>query len=116
MKIIVDMNLPPQWVHIFQKAGYEALHWSTVGNPSADDFTIMNWAATNGYIVFTHNLEFGVLLVMDRANIPGVIQGNLQDVFSLKLADLVLGTLQQYPTELEKGALIAIKDGKVTVE
>jgi predicted nuclease of predicted toxin-antitoxin system len=30
MKIIIDMNLSPQWVSVLGTAGYEALHWSTV--------------------------------------------------------------------------------------
>jgi hypothetical protein len=53
MKILIDMNLPPRWVQWFANAGWEALHWSKVGLPTASDREIMVWARENGYIVFT---------------------------------------------------------------
>ena len=38
------MNLSPEWVLILEKAGYEALHWSEVGDPRATDSAIIAWA------------------------------------------------------------------------
>ena len=35
MKILMDMNLTPRWVEIFFKGGWEAVHWSQVGAPTA---------------------------------------------------------------------------------
>ena len=112
MKIIVDMNLSPQWVFILQKAGYEALHWSTVGNPNAKDSTIMAWAVSNGYIVFTHDLDFGTLLAILQADRPSVIQVRTQDVLPSKLSDLVLNALKQFSSELTRGALVTINQAK----
>lgn len=31
MKILIDMNLSPNWVGFLKGAGVEALHWSEVG-------------------------------------------------------------------------------------
>lgn len=56
------MNLSPKWVAALQNAGWQAVHWSTVGNPRATDNEIMNWAASNEFIVLTHDLDFGSLL------------------------------------------------------
>jgi predicted nuclease of predicted toxin-antitoxin system len=61
VKILIDMNLPPRWVQLFANAGWEALHWSQVGSPTASDREIMAWARENGYIVFTHDLDFSAL-------------------------------------------------------
>lgn len=51
MKILIDMNLPPSWVAFFSAEGYEAKHWSQVGNPRATDGEIMAWAREKGYVV-----------------------------------------------------------------
>ncbi len=32
MKIVIDMNLSPEWVSVFEAAGYQAVHWSSVGD------------------------------------------------------------------------------------
>lgn len=44
MKIVIDMNLSPEWVSVFEAAGYEAVHWSSVGDIKAKDTVIMAWA------------------------------------------------------------------------
>jgi predicted nuclease of predicted toxin-antitoxin system len=56
MKILVDMNLSPDWVSALVANGFDATHWSTVGDPRADDSVIMDWARANNYVVFTHDL------------------------------------------------------------
>jgi hypothetical protein len=63
MKILIDMNLSPDWTAVFRAQGWEAVHWSTTGNPRAADRVVMDWARANGYAVFTHDLDFGSLLV-----------------------------------------------------
>jgi predicted nuclease of predicted toxin-antitoxin system len=53
----------------------------------APDDIIVSWARENGYIVFTHDLDFGVLLAWTRAESPSVIQVRTQDVFPGVLGD-----------------------------
>ncbi|MEZ4674188.1 MAG: DUF5615 family PIN-like protein [Caldilineaceae bacterium] len=53
MKILLDMNMSHQWVDVFQRQGWEAVHWSSIGNRTDSDQVIMQWALENGYIVFT---------------------------------------------------------------
>lgn len=62
MKVLSDMNLSPNWVPLLEAAGFESVHWSTVGDPGASDRSILEWALTNGYIVFTNDLDFGAIL------------------------------------------------------
>ena len=108
MKTVIDMNLSPDWVAILLDAGYEALHWSSVGDPSASDKTILSWAATRDYIVFTHDLDFGAILAMTHAQCPSVIQLRAQDILPNTQADLVCKALKQFQDQLANGALITI--------
>ena len=62
MKLPVDMNLSPRWIVLLTTSGFEALHWSTVGQANARDTEIMAWAAANGYVVLTHDLDFSAIL------------------------------------------------------
>ncbi|MGB5969829.1 MAG: DUF5615 family PIN-like protein [Spirulinaceae cyanobacterium] len=112
MKIVIDMNLSPTWVSAFEAAGYEAVHWSTVGDVKAKDSTIMAWAVSNSYMVFTHDLDFGTLLAISEADTPSVIQVRTQDVFPDKLSKIVLAALKQFQTELETGALVTVNEAQ----
>lgn len=74
VSILVDMNLSVEWVSLLQNAGWRAAHWSSVGDPRAEDATIMAWAVANGYAVLTHDLDFGTALALTHAGGPSVIQ------------------------------------------
>jgi predicted nuclease of predicted toxin-antitoxin system len=54
MKVLIDMNLSPAWVQALDDHGFEALHWSSVGDGRAPDSVVLAWAKDNGYIVFTN--------------------------------------------------------------
>ncbi|MCI0417242.1 DUF5615 family PIN-like protein [bacterium] len=62
MKILIDTNLSPDWTTVFKGAGFEALHWTEVGNFQATDQEILSWAADHAYVLFTHDLDFGSIL------------------------------------------------------
>ena len=49
MKVLVDMNLSPLWVAYLADHGIDALHWSSVGDPRAEDAVIMGRAREHGY-------------------------------------------------------------------
>ena len=41
MKILIDMNLSPDWVKVLELAGWETVHWSVVGdNPGTQAWTL----------------------------------------------------------------------------
>jgi predicted nuclease of predicted toxin-antitoxin system len=42
VKLLIDKNLSPEWIAEFGRHGWSALHWSTVGDPKADDSVIMD--------------------------------------------------------------------------
>ncbi len=74
MKVLIDMNLSPDWVEVFTRSGLNAIHWSSIGDPRAIDQTVMDWARDNSYVVFTHDLDFGTMLALTQAESPSVIK------------------------------------------
>jgi len=112
MKLLVDMNLSPEWVSVLENNGWEALHWSSVGDPRASDRTIMDWARANGYTIFTHDLDFGAILAVTHSHGPSVLQVRTQDVTPDHLAGLILGVLRQHGSLLDQGALVIVDEIK----
>jgi predicted nuclease of predicted toxin-antitoxin system len=74
MKLLVDMNLSPLWVPFLAEHGIEAVHWSVVGSVSSPDSEILRYADAGGYVIFTHDLDFGALLARSKTRGPSVIQ------------------------------------------
>lgn len=112
IKILIDMNLPPKWVKLFSDEGWDAVHWSEVGAVDAKDQVILKWARDNGFIVFTHDLDFGTLLAATDAKGPSVIQVRTQNIIPEAIGKLVIDAIHQFKEELERGALISINPHK----
>jgi predicted nuclease of predicted toxin-antitoxin system len=112
VKIIIDMNLTPMWVEHLASAAVEAVHWSSLGDPKAKDHLIMTYAREHGFIVFTHDLDFGNILAVTHALGPSVIQVRTQDPVPEVIGELVLSAIQTYRSLLERGALVTVEPDK----
>ena len=108
MRLVIDMNLSPEWVPFLHAHGFEAIHWSAVGAPAAPDTEIMRWARDNSHVVFTHDLDFGILLAHARDSRPSVIQARVQDVSPQALGASVVTALRQHGAALAQGAIVTI--------
>lgn len=102
------MNLSPLWVGFFSDRSLEARHWSEVGTPNAPDRDILDFARREGYVVFTHDLDFSRLLALTGASGPSVIQLRSQAVMPDQVGDLVVAAIRQHTYDLERGALITV--------
>ena len=101
MKVLVDMNLSPRW--------------SAVGAPNAPDEEVLSWAAANGFVLLTHDLDFGAILASSGATIPSVIQIRSDDLRPDVLAGRVASTLALLRQALEEGALVTIDPARERV-
>ncbi len=112
MKILIDMNLSPDWVKTFNPEGFDAIHWSEVGAITAPDKEVMAWAKSNGYILLTHDLDFGAILAVTGANSPSVIQLRFQDIAPEKSKYILLDVLSRFRDKLESGVLISVDEDR----
>ena len=115
MKILIDMNLSPDWNTVFKKYNWTSVHWSSIGNPKASDKEIMQWAVDNNYVVFTHDLDFGAILACTNAEAPSVIQIRTQDTFPETLEPIIVPIMKEYENILKSGALIILDESKMRI-
>src|SRR5262249_32527649 len=100
VQLVIDMNLSVEWIAELAKHGFSAVHWSTVGDPRAEDSVVMAWALANGYVVFTHDMDFGTILALTHAAGPSVLQVRGQNVLPEHMGPLVVAALGQYDDAL----------------
>ena len=108
VRLVLDMNLSVEWVAELASHGWSAVHWSTVGDPSAEDSVIMAWARANGHVVFTHDLDFGTMLALTHATGPSVLQMRGQNVLPEDIGPIVIAALRQHDAALAAGALVVV--------
>ena len=112
MKILVDMNLSPKWVDYLNRNGITAIHWPDIGDIRANDNIIIDWAAQNEYVVFTHDLDFGTILALTKRKKPSVMQVRTQNIMPEKIGKLVIDIVLQHVKILQDGALLTIDENK----
>jgi len=108
MKILLDMNMSPQWVKVLTGRGISATHWSSVGAFDATDAEITKFAKDNDFIILTHDLDYGAILFVTNGQKPSVVQLRINDIYPEIDAESLVSALNFVKTELENGALLTI--------
>ncbi len=109
------MNLSPEWVPFLRNQGFDTVHWSSVGAPNATDAEILHWARENQRAVFTHDLDFGIILAYSKATGPSVIQARTHAITPTRMGQTVAVALETYREWIENGALVTIDAAKSRV-
>jgi predicted nuclease of predicted toxin-antitoxin system len=112
MKLIIDMNLSPNWVQILKEGGIDATHWSEIGSQNAPDATILAYALEHRYIVLTHDLDFSAILASTNIEKPSVVQIRSTNVSPAAIGKQVIAALIQMADELAEGALVTVEPQK----
>lgn len=115
MKIVIDVNLSPQWTATLNGAGFAALHWSTIGSVSAPDRAIWDWALANEAAILTQDLDFSHLLAATGAKGPSVAQLRFDRLSAVAHAAIVIAGLTSARRDLLGGALVTIDSASVRI-
>jgi len=113
VKIMVDMNLSPEWLEVFAQAGWQARHWSQIGRPNADDDEIFSWAAENGQLVFTQDLDFPQILFASQGGRPSVVLLRIKNELDAVQRARVCAAIRQASVSLQTGAIMVIDDQRI---
>jgi predicted nuclease of predicted toxin-antitoxin system len=68
----------------------------------------MRHAVDYGFVIFTHDLDFGRLLALQDLGAPSVLQVRTQDVLPDAIGRVVIAALRTCTNELELGALVTV--------
>jgi predicted nuclease of predicted toxin-antitoxin system len=69
----------------------------------------MAFAAANGYIVITHDLDFGAILAVTHGRKPSVVQIRCENVSPKAIGAQTVTALRHLEAELEAGALLTLE-------
>jgi predicted nuclease of predicted toxin-antitoxin system len=109
MKILVGMNLSPEWVPFLSRPGWEVRRWNEVGRPDAEDPELAAWAAERGFAILTQDLDFSDILFMTQAAAPSVILLRAADELSAEFRAHVLRCLIEAEELLRSPSLLVIE-------
>jgi predicted nuclease of predicted toxin-antitoxin system len=107
-RLLIEMNLTIRWVQQLFEAGHEAVHWSTIGKPTASDTEICIYGRERGYIILTNDLDFPQILAHTRESGPSVVLLRGEPLVpELRCAPLVQA-IANCAAELAQGAIVSL--------
>jgi predicted nuclease of predicted toxin-antitoxin system len=68
----------------------------------------MDWARSNGCVVFTNDLDFSALLAITRGAGPSVLQLRTQDLMPAAIGRIVLQVIAAHHDALLDGAILTV--------
>lgn len=115
MRLLVDVCLSTDWIPFLAERGVQAVHWSSIGPRNADDEVIFAHAAKHGYVIFTHDLDFGTLLALTAASGPSVIQARVDDTSVDAIGEALVELVRQCGVPLSEGAIVTLMPDRTRV-
>ncbi len=75
----------------------------------------MNWARSHGYVLLTHDLDFGAMLSFTKAEGPSIIQVRTLDVRPQIIAPKIAKLINKFERQLIRGAIVVFDDSRERV-
>jgi len=79
------------------------------------DAEIIAKARREGYVVLTHDLDFGELLALSGANLPSVVIFRLQNMRPYNVNHYLQILVTKHQTALDEGAIFSVSEGHIRV-
>ena len=115
MKILIDMNMSPKFVPVFNNKGFDAVHWIEIGAPNAKDSEIMEYASKNNYVILTCDLDFNIILSLSRNQKPSIVQLRMQIINIDQDGERIVSVISRNLNRLREGAILSIDLNKARI-
>jgi predicted nuclease of predicted toxin-antitoxin system len=115
MKFLADMGISPRSVDLLRDMGIEAVHLHELGLDRLTDAEIVKTARGEGYIVLTHDLDFGELLAMSGTELPSVVIFRLQSMRPSNVNRYLQILVTEHQAALNEGAIFSVSEGHIRV-
>ncbi len=113
MRFLADMGISPRTVTFLRERGYEAVHLHEEGLDRLEDAAILAKAREEGFILLTHDLDFGELVAASGAQLPSVIVFRLRNMRPENVNKYLL--VEEHAGVLASGAIISVTEGRIRI-
>jgi predicted nuclease of predicted toxin-antitoxin system len=115
VKFLADIGISIKSVTFLKNTGYRAVHLSELGLNSLSDAMILAKAKNEGFVILTHDLDFGELIAASGGVLPSVITFRLRNMKAANVNNYLDKILLSHTKDLEEGCVISVTEGQIRV-
>jgi len=109
------MGISPRSVAWLRDQGHEAIRLDSLGMQRATDATVATFAASQGYIVLTCDLDYPEIVALAHVKSPSLIVFRLQDETAENINRLLERFLPTVEAQLASGAIVTVEEDRIRV-
>ena len=114
MKLLLDQGLPRSALAALRASAHDVVHTADIALAKASDAEILEAARLDGRVIVTLDADFHALVAVRGLNSPSVIRLRREGCRAETAAGILNPVLERYRVDLEKGALISVKEHRIT--
>lgn len=91
------------------------MHLREQGLERLADAAVLAKAREEGFILLTHDLDFGELIAASGARLPSVIVFRLRNMRPENVNGYLRLIIEEYAETLKKGAILSVTEGRIRI-
>ena len=115
MKLLLNMNVPPQLGAKLAAAGHDCRHAGSIGLARAEDPAIVKAARNAGEVIVTHDLDYGHLLAFSGDVEPSVVILRVRNTNPEALYRRLRECWAGIEEPLRREAIVTVEDAAVRI-
>ncbi|MBI3910640.1 MAG: DUF5615 family PIN-like protein [Armatimonadetes bacterium] len=112
MRFLIDRCAGRRLAEWLRDQGHDTVE-SRERGPDPGDRTLLDWAMREQRVLVTIDTDFGELLYLQQAPHAGLVR--LPDAPAHQRIDLMAQVLDRYSAELEAGAVVTVRGGRIRI-
>ena len=114
VRLLLDQGIPAEAALLFRESGCDCQHIPELGMHKAEDEEILAFAQDHGCVVVTLDADFHALVAVRGLSSPSVVRLRREGCRAEAVFEILGPVLRRNQADLENGALISVKEHRVT--
>ena len=113
MGILADLHLSPRTVDFLNARGHDAVRVNELLAPTASDEEIVAFAAKQGRVILTQDLDFSALLALRGKETPSLISLRLRSANVERVNSILEKVLPELESDVRSGSIVTVENERL---
>lgn len=109
------MGISPACAQFLRGRGFEAVHLEHIGQARLRDPQILEMARREGFVLVTHDLDFGELVAASGGELPSVVLFRLRNMRPENVIRSLGAVVDEVQAALAQGAFVTVRELSIRV-
>jgi len=111
----MNLCISPKLISKLRELGHNGIRVDELGMSKSSDYEIFEYARQHDMVILTADMDFTRILAYTKSGKPSTIVFHLKNPSYENMIKYLQEVLRKFETNLQKGAIILVKEGRIRV-